>query len=82
MPILTIYKNKSKYDNNKTYYFCNFYNVKINKDMWLTEDDINSLNSSIPNMNIKYKDGSMLQTSDNLLDDLMSQYTNFKDCNT
>lgn len=89
MAILTIYQNQKKVINGTEYYLCNFYNIKMNNEYWLSNTQINEMNNKINNLKIKYVDqytkgidnqNQVFNNQDHSLDSLMNQYANFDDC--
>ena len=94
MAILTIYQNQKQVIKGIEYYLCNFYNIKMNNEYWLSTSQINEMNNKINNLKIKYVDqnkkvdeqSQLLNNQeqnfyqDHSLDNLMKQYANFEDC--
>jgi hypothetical protein len=95
MAILTIYQNQKKNIKGTDYYLCNFYNIKMNNEYWLSITQINEINNKINNLKIKYIDQYANKQShdinqkdyktnnqDQTLDNLINEYANFEDCKT
>ena len=88
MTILTIYQNQTKTIQGNEYFLCNFYNIKMNNNYWLTTSQIHEMNKS-NNLKIKYiekkkvnnqSENIDLNNQDQTLANILNQYSNFDDC--